>query len=323
MKRTVLSICTMVLSIVGAMSQNQNPPCIVLADADGTLPDTVVDLKNKIPMTTVGQSTYEAKGVDIEHGFAFMGESSAGSETFSFYTMPEWAVTPALVSFSNPLCVSMKRDEVIDVAPGTYDVTFVGRDATGDGYHMFKLVPSENPQEVIYPASIFLVSGGSTWLVLDGSDGVYQGDIVVPSSFKVSYEPYYGAATFIYGPASSTVAQDNVALPLSYKVNTDATISYASGSGTRHVSVDIRPGSESIRISTAGTSSVENVESGRGVSVYTDGGVVYVDGAEAESKTLLNISGMPVYSGDADAIGPFTSGMYILKVGDDVFKIAL
>ena len=135
MKRTVLSICTMVLSIAGAMSQNQNPPCIVLADTDGTLPDTVVDLKNKIPMTTVGQSTYEAKGVDIEHGFAFMGESSAGSETFSFYTMPEWAVTPALVSFSNPLCVSMKRDEVIDVTPGTYDVTFVGRDATGDGYH--------------------------------------------------------------------------------------------------------------------------------------------------------------------------------------------
>ena len=81
MKRTVLSICTMVLSIAGAMSQNQNPPCIVLADTDGTLPDTVVDLKNKIPMTTVGQSTYEAKGVDIEHVGVFQQSSVCVDET--------------------------------------------------------------------------------------------------------------------------------------------------------------------------------------------------------------------------------------------------
>lgn len=106
----------------------------------------------------------------------------------------------------------------------------------------------------------------SNAIPLSGADGQYSGKIVLPESFRVSYENSYDLPTFIYGPATAgaTLVND-VAMDLALRENTSATITYAADSGLRagnkvNVDVDIRPGSERLLVTKVKTTGIDDVE---------------------------------------------------------------
>ncbi len=334
MKHDIFVPVIISIAVVCGMNVNAaNPPYVLTANSDGTFTMSGDDYLDKIPMTETGTGMYEAKDVDIEYGFVFLGESSSSSSVYSLYSMPEWAVTPAIVSWYNPLSITMDSNGLIDGAPGKYDVVFLDRKQSGMGYHVFKLIPSENVGAVEYPKSMFLVSSQTANVEVPGSAGVYESDVTLPSSFRVSYEPRYDMSMFIFGPASASanMLSNDVPLSLAYTENSTVNLGYSQDATSGnvlapgmmcHVKIDITGTEPSIRVTIPGTSAISGIESDNdGVNVSVNGGVVNVSGAEGVRKGLYNVSGVPVYEGVADEFGPYARGLYMLRVGDTVRKV--
>lgn len=310
-----------------------NPPYILVAGTDGKLPIADSGYPTKVPMTEVSNLTYEAKGVEIDNGFVFLGESST-SASYSLYSMPSWAVNPIVVGMYNPVGIATSTESLIKVAPGKYDVVFVARDLTGTGFHMFKLEPANDVTAESYPEAMYMVTSQSVWIKVPGSDGVYEADVTLPESFRVAYEPRYDVSTFIYGPAtaSDNLLTNGVALPLVYMDNATVNIGYAPATDESsalaagkecHVAIDIRKGSESIKAQLTSTSAIDGVTTDSDIAVTVSGGVVNITGAEGTVKELYSLSGSVVYRGMADAIGPCHTGFYMLRVGDKVHKVTV
>lgn len=334
MKRNVFVSAMMAFAAVcGGNVNAANPPYVLTANSDGTFTMSGDDYVDKIAMTEVSPGMYEVKDVDIEYGFAFLGESSSSSSVYSLYSLPEWAVAPAIISWYNPLSISMGANSLIDVTPGKYDVVFLDRNQSGMGYHMFKLIPMDHVGAAEYPRSMFLVSNQTANVEVPGNAGVYESDVTLPSSFRVSYEPRYDMAMFIFGPASASanLLSNNVPLSLAYTENSTVNLGYSQDATSGnvlapgmmcHVKIDITGTEPSISVTIPGTSAISGIESDNGgVSVLVNGGVVSVSGAEGMRKGLYNVSGVPVYEGIADEFGPYARGLYMLRVGDTVRKV--
>lgn len=334
MKRNVFVSAMMALAAVCvANADAANPPYVLTANSDGTFTMSGDDYVDKIPMTEVSPGMYEVKDVDIEYGFVFLGESSSSSSVYSLYSLPEWAATPAMISWYNPLSITMGDNSLIDVTPGKYDVVFLDRDQSGMGYHLFKLISKDNVGAAEYPKSMYMVSSQTSSVEVPGNAGVYESDVTLPSSFRVSYEPRYDMSMFIFGPASASanLLSNDVPLSLAYTQNTTVNLGYnqdaTSGSVLApgmmcHVKIDITGTEPSIRVTIPGTSAISGIESDNdGVNVSVSEGVVSVAGAEGVRKGLYNVSGVQVYEGVADEFGPYARGLYLLRVGDTVRKV--
>lgn len=299
----------------GIYAQTDTDPLyILLADESGMYADT-------LKMTPQG-ADFKAESVVVNHGFVFY----ARSETTQFetvYSMPAWAVTPAVISWQNPLSIS--SNGVIDIASGTYDISFISRDNSGVGYHTFKAVRSGSPDEAVYPPSVFIMDGGSEKIEIPGTGGVYEAEIAVPSSFIVTYEPYYRAAAFVFGPAEATenTLADDSRIKLSYMVNAGVNLRYAgTDRSNSKVIVDLRAGSESISVGDPTSAiDIDSVVAGHKVEVMTDGGYICIDTTDSEHKAVYSSTGLCVYSGTGNKVGPYASGLYFVKVAGTVAKV--
>lgn len=209
-----------------------------------------------------------AKGVAIEGaGFTFFAESTSDTKA-TFYNMPSWATQPAIVGLENPLSI---MGRYASVEPGTYDITYY----QNPGYNYFTVKFSDNPDEIVYPAQIFLMSSDSEYVALSGSDGVYAGNVVLPASFRVSYERQYSMPVFIYGPTSSGQIVKDERLPLQLRTNTATNLTPAADGEVRtgdkvYATVSIVPSDQYIVVTKAHATGIDEIESPEQAAVFYD-----------------------------------------------------
>lgn len=276
---------------------------VVPVGADGSatlLADKTYE--GQVPMAaSEGGTGLHAAGVELDGGFIFYAMSDDASET-TLYGRSSWAVNPAIVGLENPLSIAATVGRSFySVAPGTYDISFYKL----SGYNYCELALSSDPSTIVYPANIYLVSSNRDYLAIPGADGVYTADVVMPASFRVSYEPRYDMLAFIYGPDGAATLTDGEEMPLTLRSNTDAVISYAADGGLRtgdkvNVTVSIVPGSESLTVNKNHSTAITDAE------LASDAPAQYFD-----------LGGRPLRG------EPTAAGVYIVRRGTEVAKVAV
>ncbi|MBJ2182975.1 MAG: hypothetical protein JFR38_00485 [Muribaculaceae bacterium] len=305
MKKSLLIAAVAAFAPVAMMAQaaELGKIYVVPVDAAGKLPAAVEGGYEGMVEMTGGSVAggMSAKEVAINGaGFIFYaaGTSESGGAAATTYGLPIWAVRPAIIGMENPLNIT---GGYAPVPVGVYDITFYQL----PGYNYFNVVRSDEPTVVDYPSQVYIVSQNGSQIAVPGADGVYSDDLVLPASFRVSYEPDYDLKAAIYGPAAGTTLVNDEELPLALRENTGAVISYAADGGLKSgdkvtVTINILPGSESILVKKIKTTAISDIEADG------DAPAVYYDlGGRALSGT------------------PSAPGVYIVRRGASVSKVAV
>lgn len=235
-------------------AQDVNKLFIVPADENGSVvSDGAGGYVGQVEMIAdaADDNIYSASGVDVKNGkFAVYGISGT-TGLYSFYGPNSWAVKPLPVNYSTPLSIAVDGTMLELPVAGRYDFMFYDRDVEGISYHMLKPVPADASIDAKYPAKLFLVDRSNRYVELDGdmATGVYDGEVTLPAEFRISYEPRFATAAFIFGPAdnqSSTVnLEDGVQQPIEYATGTSAVFSPDAAvrdRGVNHVEVNLAEG---------------------------------------------------------------------------------
>lgn len=302
-----------------SVAQN-NPPYVIPMAADGTFVKDGSDYTDKVQMTATDDG-YVVNNVTLNGGLLFLGADKSGVYS-TLYGMPGWAVSPALISYPNPLLIIGSESGYIPVEDGEYNIHFFDRESTGQSYHLFSIVPSDNPTEVVYPPSVYLISGNST-IEVPGSDGDYWVYTSLPSQFKISYEPR-DMATFEFGAASATgtalVAHTPVDIALGE--NTGTAFTYAATGGLKsgmNAIVKVNLVDNTLNIDERVPTGVDDIEADAD-QVILNGNTVTVSGTS--TKTIYDITGKQVLNSREDVVSrTLPAGMYIVRTGDTVKKI--
>lgn len=329
------SLLTAVLTaIASTVTFAQNAPYMVPANADGVILKSGDDYPDKIRMEG-SDGIYTLENQELSSGIVFLGVSDVSTGNYSEYSMPSWAVSPAVIGYSNPLIISAGK--TIPVSPGTYDVVFYDRNVSGNANHMFLLRPSDSTGERLYPPALFLVTGSSAVKVTQSADtaGFYSVFTDMPAEMQISYEPRTSYDKFVYGPATAggNLLRSGEALTLGYGVNTAVRLrpdAAATGkklldAGQRvRVDIDLRDaGAPTVTVANEETQAIGEIETDGQVEILVSGGRITVSGADDRIKELYTPSGLCLYRGADGDLGCRPSGLYIVRVGDTVAKIAV
>ncbi|MCM1032909.1 MAG: hypothetical protein NC405_04050 [Odoribacter sp.] len=178
---------------------------IIPVDAYGNPSFDGEDFTDKITMTAAPDGTFSVTGCDIEYGFYFLGQSD---KTGSLYSLNSWAVNPPVQIGPNPAIITTSSSKnYIRVSSGSYDIKFIQRSISGEGFHTFTI--SATDEETEYPSEIYLITdtSPSQCIAVSGKNGIYNYDYSQGlSAFKISYEPSGDYTSFIYGPINATDA---------------------------------------------------------------------------------------------------------------------
>ena len=71
------------------------------------------------------------------------------------------------------------------------------------------------------------------------------------------------------------------------------------------------------------TVGVEDIERGEEIVVVTDGNSIVVTGDNAGRIEVYSVNGQSVYSGNETTIGGLAKGVYVVKVGNNTYKVLL
>lgn len=231
MKNT-LSAIIIILSGMGIAINTHaaNRLYIVPADADGIIEKDSTGYKGQMEMVqdSIDGNKFTVSNVNLDNGSFAIYAINEDNGLSTFYGPLSWAVTPLPVNYPSPLSITRNGETVKLPATGTYDFEFYDRDIEGITYHMLIPKPISVEADVKYPAKLFLVTSDDRFVELDGdpATGIYQGTMIVPEDFKISYEPKFGSDAFIFGPTSATsdkvIWHDNEKIPIEYIKGTNA-----------------------------------------------------------------------------------------------------
>ena len=70
-------------------------------------------------------------------------------------------------------------------------------------------------------------------------------------------------------------------------------------------------------------SGVDEIEANTGVTIGVEGGKIVVNGAGDTKVEVFGTNGAAVYSGSADNLPELAAGIYIVRVGSTVKKVAI
>lgn len=293
---TLLSI--LMLFSTYSISAQDFQPYIIPVEADGTLAMDGDQYAHRIAMTPSGDG-YKAENVSLTDGFYFLGQNSTDTKG-SLYSLTPWAVTPIPMNLPNPLQIATSSNDPIKLPAGKYDIAFYHRTMAGIGYNLFTVTDVSARGKRTYPPYLYLISADGTYTRLDDHNGVYYTTMQLPSTFRISYEPRYNMAPFIYGPTSGSDTELSLDTPVSIGYGDGTSAIFTSPySHEVNLLIDIRD-SNTFKIS---EQAIDGVES------------VIVD--NNDSATIYDMSGRPVGTSNFDGLTP---GIYIVRQGSQVTK---
>lgn len=235
---------------------------IIAADADGKLVFTGDTYRGMTELTAESidnEHHYRASGVTLDYPYFAIytyNPSSGQDDGGTFMQLYSYAVRPIPLNYPSPLMIGMESTAVISLhSPGTYDFDFYGRDIDGINTNMIK-VSSADESAPQYPDQVYIVDSANKTTAIPGdpATGYYEGDVAVPSAFRLSYEPRYSIDAFIFGPVGTdgtaltgaVTLQQGIRQPVAYGLGTRATFNVApeakSTSGTSHIYVNLAKG---------------------------------------------------------------------------------
>lgn len=304
-KITLLCCAALATSMAGLQAQTTSEMHIVPVDADGNanFDADANDYVDKIALTENADGSFGISGLTIEYGFYFLGHSDTDG---TLYSLPGWAVTPAIETEPNPLSITRSSQKNYIAAQGTYDITFIpSPEGQRPTMNTFTITPVEGV--AAYPPSVYLIKGTQLETVA-GSDGLYSKALTgATGSFKVGYEPdsYYNA--FIYGPADAgnVVLTEGVKVPLVRGANTSSTFSFTPevATATPPLTISLVKGDEYILV---------------GEQIIT--GIGDISSTDAAPAPLYNLSGVCVGDTSDESTAQLASGLYIARTADGARK---
>lgn len=302
-----------------------NPPYIIPLDSDGTFHREGSDYTDKIQMTAA-TDCYELKSVDLTSGgFIILGMDAAAT-VGTLYSLTEWAVTPALLTWPNPLGIVATDADYIKVAPGVYDICFYERYMTESSYNMVSIRPSANPDEQVYPPSIFLVTDNTHYVELPGAatSGEYSAEMALPNKFVVAYEHRTNIPAFIFGPENTSDAAlaSGTPVPLKYGTNTTTFFSYTpkdgESDGTKLITVNLVDGT--LLVGKQTPTGLNDIEAGCPEAGMRVDGTTFTFTSDGEN-TIHDICGRRMFACHGAASVTMSPGVYIVTAGGRTTKV--
>lgn len=310
-KITLLCCAAIATSMAGLQAQTTSEMHIVPVDADGNanFDADANDYVDKIALTENADGSFGISGLTIEYGFYFLGHSDTDG---TLYSLPGWAVTPAIETEPNPLSITRSSQKNYIAAQGTYDITFIpSPEGQRPTMNTFTITPVEG--EAAYPPSVYLIKGTSATdrQTVAGSDGLYSTALTgATGSFKVAYEPSSSYSAFIYGPADAgnVVLTEGVKVPLVRGANTSSTFSFTPevATATPLLTISLVKGDEYILV---------------GEQIIT--GIGDISSADAAPAPLYNLSGVCVGDTSDESTSQLSAGLYIARTADGARKIVV
>lgn len=269
--------------------------------------DSDLQHADSIAMTAQADGSFTAQAVELDFGFQFYAISAGGT---TLYSLPSWAVSPAVEVLPNPLAITT-ADSPIQLEAGVYDVSFFTKQQTGHTYKLFTVKAVE--AERVYPTRIFLIygtgAGQSEELTGDGT-GIYHGVLTTSSPFRISYEPRTGV--YVFGPQSqsSTDLAEGVKTRIEYGVGTNATLSYSDPERVNpEITISLVDGDSYVLIG-------DDVEpTGLAMPELPDN--------ESLRSIYYTIGGTPVATVEKGITPDVAPGIYIVRTGSKVIKRAI
>ncbi|MCM1036835.1 MAG: hypothetical protein NC406_05855 [Bacteroides sp.] len=301
MKRIVL-LAAMAASIGAAAQDDAAGKIYIVPVDDAGRPVELADgsYQGQVELTDADESTgMTARGFKVDGpGFAFYAKSSTDSKA-TFYMMPPWATLPAIIGMENPLAIT--GNKYVPVPQGEYDVVYYNNTR---GYNYFRVTMSDDPDRVVYPSQIFMMSADGKYATLVGTDGVYDGLVAMPASFRVSYEQRYDMPEFIYGPDGDGRITATERMPLKLRSNTDTNLTLTADSGVQPgekvlVRVSIVPGDSYIFVADATLTGIGEAE------------------ADSAEPRYYDLGGRPLQG------APDAHGVYIMRRGSHTSKVVI
>lgn len=324
MKKMIALFCAASVA-AGAYAVGTNPPYIIPLGSDGTFHRDGNDYTDKIQMTAA-TDWYELQSVNLESGGFIVLGMDATATVGTLYSLTPWAVEPALLTWPNPVSIVATDADYIEVTPGVYDIWFHERSNTGSGYNMVSILPSANPDEKVYPPSLYLVTDDTHYVELPGTatPGEYSAEMALPDKFVVAYEHHTGIPAFIFGPENTSDAALTSGTPvhLKYGANTTTYFSYAPKAGesdaTKLITVNLVD--ETLLIGKQTPTGLDDVEAGRyDVGVRVDG-TTFTFTSNGENS-IHDISGRRMFACHGAASVTLSPGVYIVTAGGRTSKV--
>lgn len=322
--KQLITLCCAVAFVSSANAVGTNPPYVIPLASDGTFHKDGNDYVDKIQMTA-DADWYELNNVNLESGgFIILGMDAAGT-TGTLYSLTGWAVEPALLTWPNPLGIVATDADYIDVAPGVYNICFHERSTTESGYNMVSVIPSDNPDEKVYPPLLYLVTDNTHYVELPRTaDGEYSAQVAMPERFVVAYEPRTGVSAFIFGPsdAGDATLADGTPVDIKYGANTDTYFTYApkgaDGGTTTAVTVNLIDGT--LLVGTRIPTGVGEIESDNGDAGVRVDGTTFTFTSDGENS-IHDICGRRMFACHGAASVTLSPGVYIVTAGGRTTKM--
>ena len=93
--------------------------------------------------------------------------------------------------------------------------------------------------------------------------------------------------------------------------------------GTKSLYQQTEPWNNFVNIMESNPSGVDEIEANAGVTISVEGGKITVAGAKDAKVEVFGTNGAAVYSGSADNLPELAAGIYIVRVGSTVKKVAI
>ena len=93
--------------------------------------------------------------------------------------------------------------------------------------------------------------------------------------------------------------------------------------GTKSLYQQTEPWNNFVNIMESNPSGVDEIEANAGVTISVEGGKIAVAGAGDAKVEVFGTNGAAVYSGSADNLPELAAGIYIVRIGSTVKKVAI
>ena len=93
--------------------------------------------------------------------------------------------------------------------------------------------------------------------------------------------------------------------------------------GTKSLYQQTEPWNNFVNIMESTPSGIEEIETENGLTISVEGGKIVVAGAKDAKVEVFGTNGAAVYSGSADNLPELAAGIYIVRIGSTVKKVAI